>query len=319
MSPPVSVVMPVYNQERFLPQALGSILQQTERDFEFVIVDDGSTDGTRDILARLRDPRVRIIDAEHGGFIAALRLGIAAARGKWIARMDSDDVCPPFRLEQQLAFLQAHPECLFIGSVFGLVTPNNKFLTPVDLFAWRELTPRDITLALVPFTDSSAIFCRATALSAGLYDEEFDNEKPMWYRLLRRGTGVVCGEPLYYVRWRLGSHSRSEFSMRWRANVDIRRRYDPDGARELGNREAPDPASASLTAAARCVYYYLLAGDYRAANEVAAHTWRSAPANPEALKLLFRVALRRPAFRARRTWRPRYARVEPEWSSGKHV
>lgn len=319
MRPLVSVVMPVFNQERYLAAALASILGQTFRDFELLIVDDGSTDGTHRILTSLRDSRARILYSSHTGFLGALRRGVMEARGRWIARMDSDDVATPQRLERQLCYLSERPECLFAGSVLGIVTPNDKFLTPVERFTWRELTPRDITLASVPFVDASAVFCRETALAVGLYNDEFENEKPLWYRLLQCGPGVVCGEPLYYVRWRLGSHSRSQLPLRWRTNVEIRRRYDPAGARELTDRKAPDAASGALKAAARCVYYYLLAGDYRAANEVAAHAWRSAPTSREALKLLLRVALRRPAFRPRRTWRPRYARMQPEWTAGTHA
>src|SRR5690348_17180507 len=182
MTPTVSVIMPVYNQERYVMAAVQSVLGQTWRDFELLIVDDGSTDGTIPLLRQISDPRVRVICAEHGGFTAALARGIAEARARWIARMDSDDLCTPNHLERQLRFLAEHPECVFVGSVFGLVTPYDRYLKPAVQFDWRALTPRDITLASVSFADPSTVFCRETALSVGLYDPDFQNEKPLWYK-----------------------------------------------------------------------------------------------------------------------------------------
>ena len=85
----VSVVMPVYNQERYIATAIKSILEQTYSSFEFIIVDDGSTDRTIEIVESFADERIRLIRAPHAGFIAAISRGVAEATGKWIARMDS--------------------------------------------------------------------------------------------------------------------------------------------------------------------------------------------------------------------------------------
>src|SRR3954447_7753370 len=104
-APTVSVLMPCYNAERFLPEAIQSILDQTFRDFEFVIVDDGSTDNTRNVLRMFAegDDRIRVIDNDHGGISGALNRGIQECRGEWIARMDGDDIALPDRLEKQIA------------------------------------------------------------------------------------------------------------------------------------------------------------------------------------------------------------------------
>src|SRR6266566_5787935 len=109
-SPSLSVVLPVYNQERYLGAAVKSILNQTYRDFELVVIDDGSTDATPNILAAINDPRLRVIRNRHAGFIEALRTGIDRARAPWIARMDSDDLSVSSRLATQMAFLARNPE-----------------------------------------------------------------------------------------------------------------------------------------------------------------------------------------------------------------
>lgn len=106
--PIISVVMPVYNGGRFLAGAIESVLNQTFRDFEFIIVNDGSTDGSSAILERYaqRDCRIRLINRENMGLTASLNEGIANARGEWIARMDADDVSLPDRFHKQMAWLQ---------------------------------------------------------------------------------------------------------------------------------------------------------------------------------------------------------------------
>jgi hypothetical protein len=285
--PFVSVVMPVYNQEKYVGAAVESILRQTFKDFEFIIVDDGSTDRTPEVLKSITDPRVRIVNAPHQGFLPALTRGVNESRGKWVARMDSDDISHPNRLQRQMKFLNSHPECLFIGSIYGILTPNDKYLRPRCTFDWEYLHPKDITLATRFFADPSAVFNREKSLAVGLYDPDFENEKPLWYRLLAEGAGVVLGEPLHYIRWQLGSHSRSEFSKRAATNYEVRIRYDPENATSL----QPSPILtnnklASIRSTTRCMSYYLLAGDKVAAQDIAVQLWRRYPINPTTIKLL---------------------------------
>jgi hypothetical protein len=294
----LTVILPVFNQERYVSAAVHSVLSQTYANFELLVIDDGSTDATPKILDSIKDSRLRVIRNNHLGFIHALRTGIEHARTPWLARMDSDDISAPHRFETQMAFLAAHPECVFVGSVFGIVTPNDRFLAPVEQFEWRALTALDITFATVSFADPSTIFSRRVALDSGLYDESFPkNEKPLWYKMLSRGMGAVLGEPLHYVRWRLGSLSRTEMSKGWLDNRDIRRAYDTKSTALISHRVPPTERRAKLSAAARCQFYYLLAGDLDAAREVASATWREAPASSESWKLLLRSTLGRPMLR----------------------
>ena len=115
--PLVSVVMPVFNSRPYISDAVQSILAQTFLDFEFIIVDDGSNDGTADILRRwaAKDERIRLIHQSNRGVSAASNRGLELAQGEFYARMDHDDIALPHRLERQVHFLRNHPECVAVG------------------------------------------------------------------------------------------------------------------------------------------------------------------------------------------------------------
>src|SRR5947209_5635284 len=111
--PKASVLLPAFNAEEHLPHAIESILCQTFDDFELLVIDDGSEDGTFDIAKHYaeRDPRVVVVQCgTNGGIAKALNQGIDLARGEYIARMDADDWSYPYRLERQIEFMEAHPE-----------------------------------------------------------------------------------------------------------------------------------------------------------------------------------------------------------------
>lgn len=124
--PLVSVVLAVYNGEQYLAQAIQSVLNQTYKNFEFFIVDDGSTDGSLQIIQSFRDERIQIISRENKGLVASLNEGIAAANGKYIARMDADDECLPERFEKQVAYLEANDRVGLCGTSFYYVNNNGE-------------------------------------------------------------------------------------------------------------------------------------------------------------------------------------------------
>ena len=120
-TPLFSIVIPAYNAQRFLPLTLESIFRQTVQDFEIVVVNDGSTDDTLEILQGIADPRLRIITRENGGECVARNHGLREARGKYIAFLDSDDVWLPNHLEQALGFLEVHPDIAWFSSTMKTV------------------------------------------------------------------------------------------------------------------------------------------------------------------------------------------------------
>jgi glycosyltransferase involved in cell wall biosynthesis len=124
--PPLSVLMPTYNPGHYVSEAIESILAQTFTDFEFLISDAGSTDGSLDVMRRYAesDPRIRLTIQPKAGIVRALNEMIAQARGDLIARMDGDDIALPGRFERQVAYLNDHPECVLVGSRVLIIDAN---------------------------------------------------------------------------------------------------------------------------------------------------------------------------------------------------
>ena len=115
MEPRVSVILPTLQSESHIQTAIASILNQTYTDYELIVVDDGSTDHTRDIIETFDDPRIELVDGPRTGLANALNLGIKTAKGEYLARMDSDDISIPGRLEKQVAFMDSHPDIAVCG------------------------------------------------------------------------------------------------------------------------------------------------------------------------------------------------------------
>lgn len=127
--PQLTVLMPVYNAEKYLAEAIDSILQQSFSDFEFIIIDDGSADRSVAIAQSYADSRIRFIQNEKNlGISATLNKGIELAATDYIARMDADDISYPGRLEKQFAYMQAHPDCAMVSSLVNVISENGQLL-----------------------------------------------------------------------------------------------------------------------------------------------------------------------------------------------
>ncbi|MGW0044207.1 glycosyltransferase family 2 protein [Rhodococcus sp. NPDC003348] len=124
-TPPVTVLVPAYNAGRYLRPMLDSVLNQDFRDFELLVIDDGSTDDTAEVLASVEDPRLRVVRQENTGLVGALNRGLDEARGDFIARMDADDLMPAGRLTAQMRAMHDDPRLIVCGTdyeLFGALT-----------------------------------------------------------------------------------------------------------------------------------------------------------------------------------------------------
>ncbi len=210
-SPTVSVLMATYNFRPYLQESVGSILNQTFRDLEFVLIDDGSTDGS-DVLLReiaAKDARLRLIVRPNKGLTKSLNEGLALCRGEYIARMDADDVSLPQRLEKQVAYLRDHPECVLLGSRVLRIDPFGSPLNESD----NKLTHEEIDKQLLgeglgfAITHPVATFRRDAALKIGGYREQFtaSQDLDMWLRLAE--VGRIANLPDVLLKYR--SHLKS--------------------------------------------------------------------------------------------------------------
>jgi len=202
-TPHVSIIMAVYNGETYLFETVSSILNQTFREFEYIIVNDGSTDDTEHILARVIDPRIIVIrNGQNRGLAHSLNKGLAIARGKYIARIDAGDLAVPQRLEKQVAFLEQHPEIGIIGSGC-LVIDDNDEKRGIERFPLNDLEIRWTSLLNNPFLHPS-VMIRRDILSQHrlMYDPTFQatQDYELWTRLLEYTRGANLEDLLTLYR-----------------------------------------------------------------------------------------------------------------------
>lgn len=169
MSPALSVVMPVHNVRAYLDEAVESILSQTFSDFEFVILDDASTDGSRERLREwaARDPRIRLVESEKRlGPVGSSNRVAGAAEAPFVARMDADDISFPDRLSEEFALLRDHPDTGVVGSLCDIIDRSGRKIRGPE--TWRLSRPS----VFVPFGHGTIMYRREIFDRVGGYREE---------------------------------------------------------------------------------------------------------------------------------------------------
>lgn len=204
MSPRVSVLMSCFNAADYLPEAIESVLSQTFADFEFVIVDDGSTDRTLDVVRSYAamDTRIVVVEKRNTGLADSLNTGMRMARGEWIARLDADDIALPIRLEKQIAYIDRHPQTVFTGSGFTEIDSAGNHLRDYLYPAGRDRCLRRIKkLGSFP-PHSSFLYHKAAAEALGGFNPRFrrSQDADLWFRLSRVGEIGVISMPLVKIR-----------------------------------------------------------------------------------------------------------------------
>jgi glycosyltransferase EpsE len=250
--PRISVVTTVYNGAPYVDRAIPGILAQTFTDFEWVLVDDGSVDGTAEVLRALaeRDPRVRVFSPGRLGITGAANYGLAQARGEYIARQDFDDRSHPDRLRRQVEFLDAHPDVGVVGGYYTLVDENRG-----ERYVRMPPTEHEAIIPAmaksIPFANTIVAFRRRVWVDAGGYPDVADLEDlRLWLEAAKLGWRFanipeVLGE--HYV------HATSFFHRSFRY-VDRQRHLARVQARVV--RELGLPTWMYLFAVGRYAYAY---------------------------------------------------------------
>lgn len=205
--PKVSIVMAVYNGLPYLAEAVASILNQTLTDFEFIIVNDASTDGTSQVLHQFEDSRLKIVDLpQNEGQTACLNRGLQMATAPLIARQDADDLSKPTRLAQQVAFFEAHPDYWLLGTAGDLIDDKNR-VTGLDQKPLTDAAVREVFASHNNcFFHGSVMFRREVLEKIGLYREGFraSQDYDMWLRIAEIGKVANLPEALYQYRLHAG-------------------------------------------------------------------------------------------------------------------
>ncbi|GIQ58567.1 glycosyl transferase [Flavobacterium collinsii] len=211
INPKITVLMPVYNCEPFIKEAIDSILNQTFSNFEFIIIDDASTDSTVSIIKTYNDPRIKlIIKPDNLGLTNSLNYGLSIAKGEYIARMDGDDISLPERFAKQVVFLDKNPETVLIGAYFKIIGKDKIITVP----EYHE----DIKLAMLKdcCIGHPTVMMRKSCLDkfSLRYDEKKEpaEDYDLWTRFLNVGKLYNLQEVLlnYRVHNSQVSHKRNE-------------------------------------------------------------------------------------------------------------
>jgi Glycosyl transferase family 2 len=208
-TPQISVIMPVFNAVPHVRVAIESVLAQTFRDFELIVIDDDSTDGSMQIVHGFRDERIRVIhNAENCGAAKTKNLGIENARGEFIAFLDADDIALPCRLAEQTGFLHRNPHVAIAGSQITLIVENGAEAgeNPKLCCAPDEIAP---TLLFENCIAQSSVMLRCTALPRDPFRTEFEpaEDYDLWARLAPASSIASMEHPLVNYRVHAGGTS----------------------------------------------------------------------------------------------------------------
>lgn len=200
--PRVSVILPIYNAMSFIANAVESILAQTYQDFELILIDDCSTDGTIEILNKFVDTRIQLIkNTSNLGLVGSLNKGLTIASGEYIARMDHDDIAMPFRFDRQIKFLDKYPEISILGTGYRLVDASGKlgvaYIPPEshDEVEWA-------LSFICPLAHPTVMMRRNVVELAGGYLESasYAEDYDLWERLSHNSRFANIADPLLLLR-----------------------------------------------------------------------------------------------------------------------
>ena len=219
-SPAISVILPVYNAEAYVREAVESILAQSFTDFECIIINDGSTDGSGAILRELaaRDTRIVLVEQPNEGLVSALNKGLEMARADLIARMDADDVSMPERFALQHTRMVQEPELAVLGSFMRTINKAGIIIRLHDDFPLTPIqTARYVDRSDFPVAHSAVMMRRDAVLKAGGYRKAFPHAEDyeLWLRMIDLGSAIAnLPKPLLNRRW----HGANVTEVHWEAN-----------------------------------------------------------------------------------------------------
>jgi glycosyltransferase involved in cell wall biosynthesis len=212
MKPTVTVLTTIYNGRAYLNESIESVLNQTYDDFEFLIIDDSSTDNSVEIVNSYQDPRIRLVKNEKNiGQTASMNIGLGLAQGKYIARLDQDDVCLPKRLKEQVGFMKENPSVTIVSSWEYVIDPEGN-----KTAVWKRTIENYgtflgfILLGLCPVFHPSVMFLKDEILNLGCFDTDYGpaEDYELWSRIaLSRLNGAVI--PQFHLLKRDHDQSQS--------------------------------------------------------------------------------------------------------------
>jgi glycosyltransferase involved in cell wall biosynthesis len=292
--PPVCVLMAVHNGEKYLRPAVDSILSQTFKDFIFLIIDDGSTDGSPQILKQYAsiDSRIQLITQPNAGLTRTLNIGLKTATSEFIARMDSDDIALPTRLESQVAFLREHPEISLVGSNVEFIDPQGCPINPKPgLLVDHEQIDADLLRKGWPVVHPAIMMRRNAAMQIGGYDETYitNQDHDLFLRLAEHGRLANLPQVLLKYRQHFDSISLAKFTQQGdTVEAIVRAAYQRRGlaAPDALLKQRPKPMSRLDHHRAWC-WAALSAGNIQTARKHAMAALRLSPFSQDSWRMVY--------------------------------
>ncbi len=195
-NPLVSVVLSTYNDEKYIKATIESVLNQTYNNFEFIIWNDGSLDSTEEIVKSFEDERIRYFYHENTGLGTALSFACNEAKGKYIARIDGDDICLPYRFEKEVTFLESHPEVVLVSSSVFYIDGNGDIVGRSYPWTWN----RNIKCRLNIVHPTTMFRRDIYEKTCGYQDLKSAQDRILWSKMAKYGKFSIIGEPLLYYR-----------------------------------------------------------------------------------------------------------------------
>lgn len=216
--PQVSILVPVYNVEPYLKASIDSILAQTFTDFELILINDGSTDRSGEIIDSYRDPRIVVVHKENEGVARTLNRGLAVARGTHIRRFDADDTCTPEAIADQIRFIERHPDIALVATQQAFQTSHGKIawhhrMPHNDYFAGQEyrlVAPNDFG-NYSPIVHGTVLLRKSVLDEVGTYRTEFmtSEDEDLWLRTLEKYPVAILNKCTYFLRLHATSATKS--------------------------------------------------------------------------------------------------------------
>jgi glycosyltransferase involved in cell wall biosynthesis len=233
--------MPVYNTERYLAPALQSVIEQTFTDFEFIILDDGSTDSSVHIIQSFaeNDDRIRFFPLEHRGYVSLLRRGLNHCRGEFVARMDSDDISMPDRFEKQVAHLRANPECVAVGSQITIIDPyGSRVEKPTHKLAHEDIERELLNGVGWAMVHPTVMMRRDALQKVGGYREDLMVSEDLDLFLRLAEVGKVTNLPDVLLQYR--QHLQSVNYTKYEQQKAVKRQIVGDAYKRRGLQLPPN-------------------------------------------------------------------------------
>jgi glycosyltransferase involved in cell wall biosynthesis len=215
--PKVSVAMSVYNGAEYLRASIDSVLTQTFDDFEFIIVDDGSTDHSAEIIRSYTDSRIVLRQQSNQGVATALNHALRLAHGEYVARQDADDVSLPERFLKQVEFLDAHPEVAVVGTAATLIDRTGRRFSTFMPFVRHDRLVKELKRGVCPLMHGAVMLRRTALAQCGVYNPVFNwiQDVELWLRISQSHRLANMREVLYQFR-------KHDSSTTYKARMDLR-------------------------------------------------------------------------------------------------